>query len=508
MNFFRARGCAITRRVAALAVHVSVSLVLGFAAAAALASPFVPAGDSALRHDIQRLADHGVITGPVSTWPLAWGPIVADINAFTPDDSTSWDVIDALARVKARANWDTRSNELFFNARASVAEKPKRLRSFEDTPRGRAELGGGFTYTGDWLTASLNAQVLDLAGEDQEARADRSVLAVSLGNWSIGASTLDRWWGPGWDGSIILSNNARPIPAISIDRSFTDPFKSKWLSWIGPWDLSIHAGQMESSRFVPDARFFAMRVSFRPLSSLEVGLSRTAQWCGEDRPCDLEAFTDLLVGRDNVGEGNINRDNEPGNQLAGFDLRWTTRLFAMPFAVYGQFIGEDEAGGLPSRYLGQLGIEGTGVLRRVWSWRWFAEFAGTSCQFYESSERFNCAYNNSIYQTGYRYRGRSVGHAADNDARLITLGLIALDNNETEWGATFRAGRLNRGGPLDLRHSLTATEQEILSLDLRHARVFDFGELSAGVGVERIDDIARNETRDDVRLFVQWRSSY
>ena len=28
-------------------------------------------------------------------------------------------------------------------------------------------------------------------------------------------SVTDRWWGPGWDGSLILSNNARPIPAIT-----------------------------------------------------------------------------------------------------------------------------------------------------------------------------------------------------------------------------------------------------------------------------------------------------
>ena len=37
-------------------------------------------GDMAFRHDIQRLADHGIIKGPVTTWPLAWGPIIADIR--------------------------------------------------------------------------------------------------------------------------------------------------------------------------------------------------------------------------------------------------------------------------------------------------------------------------------------------------------------------------------------------------------------------------------------------
>ncbi len=48
-------------------------------AANAFAGPYMPAGDLALRHDIQILADAGVIKGPTSTWPLAWGPILANL---------------------------------------------------------------------------------------------------------------------------------------------------------------------------------------------------------------------------------------------------------------------------------------------------------------------------------------------------------------------------------------------------------------------------------------------
>ena len=33
-----------------------------------LAGPDIPAGDLALRHDIQRLADSGVVTGTITTW--------------------------------------------------------------------------------------------------------------------------------------------------------------------------------------------------------------------------------------------------------------------------------------------------------------------------------------------------------------------------------------------------------------------------------------------------------
>ena len=479
-----------------------------FALRPVCASPFVSAGDTVLRHDIQLLADAGVIKGPISTWPLAWGPIAADVQAFDKTDGVTRDVIDAIARVRARAGWEMRSDEMYFQASGSVAEKPKRIRSFENTPRGRAEFSAGLTYTADWFTASLNGQIVDADDGDEDFRADGSVVGAVLGNFSFTLNTLDRWWGPGWDGSLILSNNARPMPAISIDRNYTDPFSNKWLRWLGPWDFSLHFAQMESDRFVPDAQFFGLRVNFKPMPSLEIGLSRTAQWCGEGRPCNSDAFVDLLLGRDNQGDDDIDETNEPGNQLAGFDLRWSTRIFDIPIAVYGQFIGEDEAGGLPSRYLGQIGVEGTGIFREHWAYRWFGEYADTKCRFYESDTFFNCAYNNGIYQTGYRYRGRTIGHNTDNDSRVVSAGVTFVSDQEHEWSATLRVGELNRGGSPDSRNSLTATGQDILSIDIRHSRVYSFGELTAGLGYESIDMIAESTSGDDVRAFLQWRTAY
>ena len=100
---------------------------------------------------------------------------------------------------------------------------------------------------------------------------------MDWGNVTIAASTMDRWWGPGWDGSLILSNNARPMPALTIGRNRTHAFETKWLSWLGPWDLEVMFGQMEEDRVIPNTKFFGMRFTFRPFKSLEIGLSRSAQ---------------------------------------------------------------------------------------------------------------------------------------------------------------------------------------------------------------------------------------
>jgi len=417
-------------------------------------------------------------------------------------------LITVLSRVRARANVMTGSNELLFSAKAGAAESPTRIRSFQNTPRGELEAGGGVHWMGDWIAADLSAQIVDSDLHSEEFRAADSFVGAVVGNWSIAASTQQRWWGPGWDGSLILSNNARPVPSLVVDRLVPTAFESLWLSWIGPWDLTAMVGQLEGDRHVPNARFFGMRLTFRPLQSLEIGLSRTAQWCGDGRPCDAGAFVDMLIGRDNRGDGGINLNNEPGNQLAGYDFRWSPGIFGRHFAAYGQLIGEDEAGGFPSRYLGQFGVEWNGFVLDRWSTRAFAEFAGTSCQFHESSEIFNCAYNHSIYQTGYRYRSQSIGHPVDNDARMISTGLVAVDTDDMQWQALLRFGELNRGGSPDSSNSLTSTSQDIASIDLTHSRAFSFGVIDAGVGFESIDDQATGNSSSDSRLYVQWRSSY
>lgn len=486
---------------------LATSVLLGRAALAAalggfpaaVADPFIPAGDAALRADIELLADYGVLEGPVTTWPLSWGPILADLEQADNGNELPAHVRHARERVLDAAGRETRTGDLRFSAALAGAEKPSRIRSFAGTPRESAEIGAGFDWTGERVTIALNAQLVDSPADGEELRADGSLIGIALGNFALAASTLDRWWGPGWDGSLVLSSNARPIPAITIDRNLTDAFASPWLGWIGPWDLSVMMGQMEGERVVPDARFFGMRFNFRPLPSLEIGLTRTAQWCGDGRPCDFDTFIDLLAGRDNRGDDGIGMDDEPGNQLAGVDARWSLARFRLPLALYGQFIGEDEAGGFPSRYLAQLGVEGAGSWGAHWSYRWFGEIADTSCGFYESGDNFNCAYNHGIYRTGYRYRGRTIGHGMDNDGRLLTAGLMLIDDTTTQWHLLARYGELNRGGAPDVRHTLTPLPEDIASVDVSWSHAFTFGVLELGAGAERIDDT-------DLRGYLQWRT--
>ena len=64
-----------------------------------LAGPTIPPGDMALRHDIQVLADYGIIKGPISTWPLDWSAIAADIDAPGDRSRLPDGVMETLFRV-------------------------------------------------------------------------------------------------------------------------------------------------------------------------------------------------------------------------------------------------------------------------------------------------------------------------------------------------------------------------------------------------------------------------
>jgi len=264
-------------------------------------------------------------------------------------------------------------------------------------------------------------------------------------------------------------------------------------------------GQLEEERVIPNAQFFGMRFNFRPFKSLEIGLSRSAQWCGDGRPCGFDTFTDLLFGKDNVGDAGVTPENEPGNQLAGFDVRWTNLWFGIPVSLYGQMIGEDEAGGFPSRYLAQFGIEGSAITRDQVSYRWFAEVAGTSCDIVKSTVLYGCGYRHTIYNSGYTYYGRIIGHSLDNDALVISSGVVVVSAEGNTWQVLGRFGDLNRVGP-ELQHSVAQVPTEMVSIDIQHTRMTKIGRFDIGLGFERREDMATGANTRDARGFLQWTS--
>jgi hypothetical protein len=469
-----------------------------------LAGPWLDPGDSALRHDIQILADEGAIPGPVLTWPLS----VADLSAALEraPSGLSDAGLAALARVSGRLGFERSIGKVRTTAHASAAQNPRQIRAFEDGPRENAEVGLGVEWTGERFGMRLEGQWVDDPEDGKDLRADGSWIGVALGNWKLAGSIADRYWGPGWQSSMIMSNNARPLPSIQLDRNLTTAPESKWLSWIGPWDLSILYSFLDDDRVLEDTQQFSVRFDFRPAPRWEIGISVMGQFCGEGEGCGVDELFDMLTGQGDTLEY---------DRLASWDIRWTTQGFGQPLALYTHWVGEDFGDGplrlvLPTKLFAQFGIETWGYLNSWGSYRLFAEWADTECDFnlYRKltfdggGGKTGCAYWNRVYRTGERYRGRVYGHSFDQDSSVATLGGMLVTERDQTWLATLAYGTLNRRGQT---RSVAATNQTRYGeVEVTHIRPMWIGRLSLGLGYEYRDDEVLDDTNHDVRAFMKW----
>jgi hypothetical protein len=473
------------------------------ACAPAYSGPWLAPGSESLRHDLEVLADAGVLRGPVTTWPISWPDVARDVldprNLARESEPA---IAASLARVQRAARAAARDGFDGLGYSVAAAEKPIDQRVFSAVPREEGELTVRASWLGSRFAAAAVATVVADAEDGQTVRLDGSYVGLTLGNFMISAGAVDRWWGPGWDGSLLLSSNARPMPAVTVERNYTDASALPVLRWFGPWRASLVLGQAEGSDVaVRDSRFFAARVNFKPQPWLEFGLSRTAQWCGEGRPCDGGTFVDLLLGRDNRSAV-LPVEREPGNQMAGYDFRLRSPWRPLPLVVYSQFIGEDEAGGLPSKFLGIVGLETWGD-NAVGSWRARFEFGDTACSFMRSAPEFNCSYRNELYPQGYTYRGRIIGHSLDADGRSLALGGLLVRPSGASISLLLRRLELNRDGRPDPVHTVSPDgATELHNVELQYQQAWRGGQFAVGVGYDdHADSLAG---RSGARGFVRY----
>ncbi|HEU4779075.1 MAG TPA: capsule assembly Wzi family protein [Steroidobacteraceae bacterium] len=489
-------------------IAMLAALLLGAAVGPAAADAgWFEQGDTMLRNDLLLLNDAAVIRLPVNQWPMPRAAVRYAMENGKAHVATNQAVIAALDRVRARLDAAAPVTRKGFALDASIAAgKAGLLRDFDTVGRENGELSGRAIWsTGERAEFSLNAALVADPDDGDEFRIDGSHASVLLGNWLLSANTLDRWWGPAHESSLILSNNARPMPTIMVERATARPFESRWLSWLGPWTMNFGLSRMESEREDIDAPLFmAWRIAIMPFRDVEIGFSRTAQFCGEGLPCDLQSLWDMMIGNDNPGF-DATPESEPGNQMAGFDLRWNSPIGNWPYAIYSQYIGEDESSYVPAKYLAQVGVEIWKPMADGGLLQTFAEYSTTTCSANSGSgPYYNCAYNQGQFNVeGYRYKGRVIGYTADRDAENYALGATFTTAGGELWSATARTSRLNRDDYGDVRNTVAAVPTDYNALEFGwKGRLF--GEyVEVDLGVESIEPDG-GERDVNVFGFVRW----
>ena len=371
--------------------------------------------DQDLRTDLNWLNQQGVIQISTSTWPMSGDEIQRALSSAKVSNNTQQKVIDSV-QTALKAESETAKVGLF-----AETDQKNIPQAFGDSQKaqyvGSLELNAG----GENWDAKLrvNAEKDPHIRSDHDVNVEGSYIAGKLWNQWIVAGQIPTYWGPGHDGSLIRGDASRPVYGFTAQRAEQKAFETKWLSWIGSWQYQAFAGQLNDYTAVPDTRLMGIRLTAQPLPYLELGASRTFQIDGEGQPGSFKAYWNAFTGKDNeCADATCSGVGNPSNQLAGFDARLNLQpLLAVPVSLYGQYVGEDEAGYLPSKKMYLAGADYSSSFKNM-PYQIYAEWADTRT----NGDVSAISYNHHIYTDGYYQQGFPLGHAMGGDGQMVSVG--------------------------------------------------------------------------------------
>lgn len=388
-------------------VKKSLYIALFSAISAATFAQGLVLNDANLRTDLNWLNQQGVIQISTSTWPLSGDEIQRALSQAKVANNTQQKVINS---VKSALQADNETVKVGLHAATDLKTIPQ---TFGENQKSQYQAAVEFNAGGESWDAKLrvNAEKDPLIDNGHDANVEGSYIAGKLWNQWLIAGQIPTYWGPGHDGSLIRGDASRPVYGVTVQRANQNAFESKWLSWIGPWQYQAFAGQLDDYKAVPDAKLIGLRLTARPFPALEIGASRAIQWGGDGRPGIWDAITGI---EDDGGTGK----EDPSNQVAGFDGRlFLQPLLNVPVSLYGQFIGEHEAGGLPANYMYLGGADFSSIYKDM-PYQLYAEWADTRT----NGEVRRISYAHTIYKDGYYQHGFPLGHAIGGDGQTYSVG--------------------------------------------------------------------------------------
>lgn len=452
----------------------------------AFATPWLDTSDNYLRQSLQTLAQAGLLTGPINTYPIMWKNIAIDLNKIDVNQvepQLRFAVLHLKSALDTNRASHSRGVKLSYNSHNTSVQsfgeqyfEQAAITVFNeiqgDNWAGRLQM----TYRDEFDIATSNTTTAR-----QKLVADGSYLAGIWGNWVLALDQDSVWWGPGQQSSLLLSNNARPIAAVRLSRHSWQADTRPWLQWLGPWNITTFVGQdaeMEklfSSDEPNNTKYWGGRATIRPWPAVELGLSRVIQWGGSGRSNSFTTLWDL-VSYDKT-------DEIPADQRAALDLSYHLQAFGWPLTAYAEIADDDNQSGLPDKALSLFGVRSYwGEQNAIHTLN--LEYSDTFLDCENSLQRGNCAYQGEVFPQGYRRFGRVIGSGYGADAKVLSAGYQYQTLDGISW-----SGHLYRAAFYDEELPGQLASDAVWQLKMEHRRPMMKGLLSIQLRLAEKSDL-------------------
>jgi hypothetical protein len=236
---------------------------------------------------------------------------------------------------------------------------------------------------------------------------------LSPWNVEIEAGRDSLWWGQGYHGTLVMTNNAWPLDMVKITNP--NPTLLPWIfQYLGPFKYTVFVAWLEEDRDHPHANLGGMRLNSKPLPTLELGMTSNFLFGGEGVPgLTLSDLWTLITFRE--GSGTFKRK---ADGLPAFDFRWQVP-FLRNTEIYGEYGGEDTGGF--SRW-DEIIFKDIGYILGIYVPRvtddgrldFRFEYAHNA---HRVDETPGFWYGHTIYRSGYTHDGLIMGHHMGPDAQ-------------------------------------------------------------------------------------------
>ena len=323
----------------------------------------------------------------------------------------------------------------------------------------------GWLEVGDWAALTIQPKFISnpdalshgpTAGpltsvNDQYVYLREASLKLTFWNVALEAGRGTQWWGPGYHGSLLLTNHAFPLDMIKLgsDETFRLPWKFREL---GEWKINSFLAQLKGDQTFSRENIFGLRISYLPTAWLELGLTRLTQFGGQGSG---GSFPRTLV------DCYKNPPNQTGaldcNEQSTIDFRARVPRFPylIPFPggmqIYGELGSEDKWSQIPipSRaaflaglYIPQVFAGDTMDLR--------IEYADTDYT-RRKTGLIGTWYNNGSFTNGMRQYGFPLGHSMGTDAIDLFIRSTRFLTEKLQLGQNVNYQERDRGLPVHER---------------------------------------------------------